>query len=110
GTLFGKYAAPSTGPPANVTAVGAVASRLIWTFCCAAVPPALVAEQEYVTTFWSAVMSWSAQPVLIRECGDSGSVTVQVSDTFPVYQSLSPSGTGGVAWCVMTGAVGSTIE
>jgi hypothetical protein len=75
--------------------VGAVASRLIDTLTGPLLPPALVAEQLYVTACWSAVIDWSSQPVFWRLFGDSGSLTVQVNVTSDVYQSFCPSGVAG---------------
>jgi hypothetical protein len=86
-----------------VVTMGAVASRLIVTACCA-VPPALAASQVNVTPAVSVVMVAGPQP-LVFETVDPSSVTVQVSETSLVYQPLLP--TAPVTVGVITGGVAS---
>src|SRR5262245_49743713 len=78
---------------APLTAVGAVASRLMVTFTGPAEPPALVAEQLNVVPAVSELMVVSTHPVSVTD--DSGSVTVQSTTALVTYQPLLPFGAAG---------------
>ena len=66
------------------------------------VPPALVALQVIVSETSPGLVV--TQPDGF-EIGDSGSVSLQLTVTGPVYQPFAPSGTGGVIVGVTTGGV-----
>src|SRR5919107_2363648 len=55
-------------------------------------------------------MLWLAHPTFCSESGDCGSSTSQDSDTSLRSQPLSPSGSAGVRFAVICGALGSTIR
>src|SRR5690349_7748695 len=70
---------------------GGVASRLTDTDSVD-VPPSLVAVHVSVIPLVSFVIVVASQPDVVRDEGDCGSTTLQVTVTWPTYQLSLPSG------------------